>query len=150
MRKLNIKWFDLAKWLTQFFLSSFLILLVDKCLIDGGDKGTIVMQYLVFVTLAATLGTITGDISLYRGDKFTPFSVLVAIIFGYIGAFIGLIVISRFESIYPVHKAVEIIGDVVWLLVIIAPPIICYNGMTKVLRKGDLVEKGEAESESIE
>ena len=150
MKRLIIKWFDLVKWSAQFFLSTFLLILAYKIFMRGGDRGTIIGDLIVPCPLAIALGVILGDLSLYKGKKFIISAIPVAIAFSYIGLFGGAFFAEvMFNLDHPINVE-SIIGIAFFFGATTAPPIICYNSLTKSMRKYWLEEKAKEEKKEID
>ena len=137
MKKLSIKWFDLLKWSTQFFLSSLLLILAYKLFIIGGEGGTvgILRNIVLYFPLAGVIGVILGDLSLYKGKKFVISAVPILIALSFVGVLLGLILVDVLKCRYPISNVGDIIGIGLTLCATTAPPIIIYNYLTRSTRK---------------
>ncbi len=152
MKKSIIKWFDLLKWSTQFFLSSLLLILAYKLFVIGGERGTVVVLRNIFLycPLADAIGVILGDLSLYKGKKFIISAVPVAIFFSFVGVYLGLLLGDLLKCRYPISNVGDFVGIVLSLGATTTPPIICYNALTKSMRKYSSEEKPKEEKKEID
>lgn len=135
MKRIIINKSDIIKWLTQFVLSSVFVILACKFFVKGGSRGTIVGDILISCPLASAIGVILGDLSLYKGKKFIISTIPVVIVSAFIGVFVGLFCVDLVAPLYKLPYVGLYIAYAFCLAATTAPPIICYNAMTKSMRK---------------
>jgi hypothetical protein len=88
--------------------------------------GVIIVDILVKVPLAVTVGILAGDLGLYRGEEFSFLAVIVAIIMCIFGIMVSLFIMGFLKGY---------IGFILCLLVVEVPAIIGYNLMSEHKRK---------------
>ncbi|UCF42251.1 MAG: hypothetical protein JSV99_06455 [Planctomycetota bacterium] len=122
---------DIIKWLTQFCVSSLFVTLAGKFFVGGGTAGMIFRDLFLYCSLAIAVGVILGDLSLYKGKKFIVSAVPVAIGSAFMGVFLWLLFV---DSLRQLHVGYFIEMVFFWA-VTTAPSIICYNAMTRLMRR---------------
>jgi hypothetical protein len=95
----------------------------------------------IIIPIASTAGIVLGDLSLYKGEKLSIFSVSMTYCLGFIGLVVGMSLGEIFwEEFFPTSPGEAFL--ILWeisLLGLIIPPLIGYNVVTYLRRKKHLV-----------
>lgn len=91
------KRFTIVKWFVQFFLGfllgalagmvAIMYELVDIVLLDLIEGRKELVKLFTITLVGNTLGVVLGDLSLYKGQKFSILAVITAFFFGLVGFF---------------------------------------------------------------